>query len=170
MGILGSTFLPAITGHTVTQQASDFWKFSSADELAKWPLKYERVEPYPLAEHSDELVLNPETHYAVRKMTFGRKNKQIDKTTIQYNSHVSLSGIPAKAYEYVVNGKPAIEWIIERYQLTRDRDSGISNDPNDWAKEDGKPRYKIDLLKRVVRVSVESLKIIESLPRLNERI
>ncbi len=154
----------------LTQRTADFWKFSKAGrDLAQWHLNYETVEPYPLAEHSDELVLDPEKHFIVQKMIFGRKDKQIDKTTIHYNSHVTLSGIPPEADEYVVNGKPAIEWIMERYQLTRDKDSGIPNDPNDWAKEHKQPRYIIDLLKRVVRVSVESMKIIESLPPLQEK-
>jgi predicted helicase len=65
-------------------------------------------------------------------MTFGRKDKQIDKTTIAYNSHITISGIPLEAYDYVVNGKSAIEWIMERYQVTRDKDSGIANDPREW--------------------------------------
>ncbi len=70
----------------------------------------------------------------------------------------------------MVNGKPALEWVMERYQLTRDKDSGIPNDPNDWAREHNQPRYVIDLLKRVVRVSVETVKIVNSLPPLNERV
>lgn len=58
---------------------------------------------------------------------------------------------------------------MERYQVTRDKDSGIVNDPNDWCKEHGDPRYIIDLVKRVVRVSVETMKIVKALPALNER-
>jgi len=73
------------------------------------------------------------------------------------------------AYDYIVNGKPAIEWIIERYQFTRDKDSGIVNDPNDWCKEHNQPRYIVDLIGRVVRVSVETMKIVNRLPMLNER-
>jgi predicted helicase len=70
----------------------------------------------------------------------------------------------------VVNGKPAIEWIIERYQVTRDKDSGIVNDPNDWCKEHKQPRYIVDLIQRVVRVSIETMKIVNGLPALNERV
>ena len=69
-----------------------------------------------------------------------------DKTKIIYNSHVTISNIPLEAYDYVVNGKPAIEWIMERYQCTRDKDSGIVNDPNDWCREHNQPRYIIDLI------------------------
>jgi predicted helicase len=60
------------------------------------------------------------------------------KDTIIYNSRITIENIPAKAYEYVVNGKSAIEWIMERYQVTVDKKSGIKNDPNDWAQEVGK--------------------------------
>jgi predicted helicase len=69
----------------------------------------------------------------------------------------------------VVNGKPAIQWIMERYQITRDKDSGIVNDPNDWSREHNQPRYIIDLLQRVIRASMETNKIVASLRALNER-
>ncbi len=102
-------------------------------------------------------------------MTFGRKEKQVGKTAIIYNSHLTLTGIPLEAYDYVVNGKPALEWIKERYQVSVDKDSGIRNDPNDWAREHQQPRYIVDLLKRIVRVSMETMKIVAALPALNER-
>ena len=73
------------------------------------------------------------------------------------------------ASDCIVNGKPALEWIMERYQVSVDKDSGIRNDPNDWAREHGQPRYIVDLLKRVVRVSMETMKIVATLPGLNER-
>ena len=81
-----------------------------------------------------------------------------------------LTNIPLEAYDYVVNGKSAIEWIMERYQVTVDKDSGIRNDPNDWAREHKQPRYILDLLKRVIAVSMETMKIVQSLPAVNERI
>ena len=146
--------------------AQDFWAFSRAGrELAKWHLNYETVEPYPLDESSTKLGLDPKTHFKVAKMTFGRRGKEIDKTTIVYNSNVTLHGIPLEAYDYVVNGKPALEWIMERYQFTRDKDSLITNDPNDWSED---PRYIIDLVKRIVRVSLETMKIVNGLPELRE--
>ena len=122
-----------------------------------------------MAEHAAALALDPAKDYLVQKMTFGRKDKQVDKTAIIYNSHLTLTGIPLEAYNYVVNGKPAIEWIMERYQVTRDKDSGIANDPNDWAKEHHQPRYIPDLLKRLITVSLETMKIVNALPALNER-
>lgn len=145
----------------------DFWSFSNAGrELAALHLNYETVEPYPLNELSGSLGLDPKAHYRVEKMTFGKKGKEIDKSTIVYNSKITLTGIPLEAYEYIVNGKPALEWIMERYQFTRDKESLITNDPNDWSDD---PQYIFNLVKRIVRVSVDTMKIVNALPALNER-
>lgn len=76
----------------------------------------------------------------------------------------TISDIPAKAYAYVVNGKSAIEWIMERYAVTTHKESGIKNDPNDWAKEVGNERYILDLLLSVINVSVQTVEIVEGLP------
>lgn len=96
--------------------AEDFWAFSKAGRtLTKWHLNYETVDPYPLKQSDDKLALYPKDHYRVQKMYFGKNSKEVDKTTILYNSHITLSGIPLEAYDYVVNGRPALEWIIERY-------------------------------------------------------
>jgi len=73
---------------------------------------------------------------------------------------------PAKAYEYVLNGKSAIEWVLERYQITTHKESGIKNDPNDWAEETGKPRYILDLLLSIINVSVQTVDIVNGLPKL----
>ncbi len=144
--------------------AEYFWAFSKAGrELAHWHLNYETIEPYPLKEFKSELYLE-DADYRVEKMRFGKRNK--DKTTIIYNSKITLSEIPEKAYDYIVNGKSALEWIIERYQVKKDKKSGIVNDPNDWSDD---PRYIVDLVKRIVRVSLETVKIVESLPALNEK-
>lgn len=153
--------------------AKDFWAFSKAGrELAHWHLNYETVEPYPLSQVG-ELPLGEAALYRVQKMAWARKRVDgkltDDKTTLIYNSRISLTGIPPEALEYVVNGKPAIEWVIERYQVTTDKDSGIVNDPNDWAVEHGDPTYIFNLVKRVVRVSVETVRIVKTLPALEER-
>mgnify|MGYP005845213269 CR=1 FL=1 len=161
----------------LTQDVADFWAFSEAGRnLAEWHLNYETIEPWAVKEHSDKLNLDPWDHFKIRKMTFARPNaeqklagEKWDKTRIIYNSHLTISHIPLEAYEYIVNGKPAIEWIMERYQVTRDKASGILNDPNDWCKEHDDPRYIVDLIARVVRVSIETMKIVQSLPPLNER-
>ena len=153
--------------------AKDFWVFSKAGrDLAHWHLNYESVEPYPLAQIG-ELDLGDGALYRVQKMAWAKKREEgklvADKTTLVYNSRITLTGIPEQAHEYIVNGKPAIEWIIERYQVTTDKDSGIVNDPNDWATEHDDPAYILNLVKRIVRVSVETVKIVNALPALQER-
>lgn len=149
--------------------AQDFWAFSKAGrELAHWHLNYETIEPYAL-QQTGELDLGDPAYYQVQKMQFAKKGKEVDKTTINVNSRLRLSGIPLEAYDYIVNGKSAIEWVMERYQITVDKDSGIRNDPNAWATESGQPDYIVNLVKRVVRVSVETVKLVKALPALNER-
>ncbi|MGG3893465.1 DEAD/DEAH box helicase [Geobacillus stearothermophilus] len=145
--------------------AEDFWAFSKAGrDLAYWHLNYETIEPWPVDEiHQGNL--KTDNFYRVEKMRFGKgKNGKQDKTTIIYNSNIVLSGIPLEAYDYVVNGKSAIEWIMDRYQVKTDKNSGITNDPNEWSED---PRYIIDLVKRIVRVSMETIRIVKSLPELD---
>lgn len=144
----------------------DFWAFSKAgQELAYWHLNYETIEPYDLEEWKTQLYLDAED-YRVEKMVFGKNKDGVDKTTIIYNSKLTLSQIPLEAYDYIVNGKSALEWVMERYKFTKDRDSDITNDPNDWSDD---PRYIVDLVKRIVRVSLETVRIVNSLPALNEK-
>ena len=80
------------------------------------------------------------------------------------NEHINIQNIPSEAWEYVVNGKSALEWIVERYQDSTDKDSDLRNDCNAWGIEHGNPRYVLDLIESVIRVSVESVKIMKSLP------
>lgn len=99
-------------------------------------------------------------------MRFAKAGKEKDKSTIIYNSSITIANIPEKAYEYVVNGKSAIEWIIDRYQVKVDKKSGIKNDPNDWAEEVGNPRYILDLILSIINVSVQTVDIVNDLPKL----
>lgn len=146
--------------------AKDFWEFSKAGrKLAKWHLEYETIDPYKLTETSARGA-SADEKYRVEKMAFGKKVGKPDKSVIVFNGYLTLSGIPLEAYEYVVNGKPAIEWVMERYQVTTEKDSGIRNDPNEWSED---RRYIVDLVKRVVRVSLETMKIVNSLPALEEQ-
>jgi len=145
--------------------AEDFNAFSAAGrQLGDWHLNYETVDPFLLTEEAKRLVMEPDD-YLVTKMTFGKKDGKPDKSVIVYNPHLVLRDIPLEAYEYVVNGKSAIEWIMERYQVTVDKASGIKNDPNEWSED---PRHIVDLLKRIVRVSLESVRIVKALPALRE--
>ncbi len=98
------------------------------------------------------------------KMRFPSRNGERDKTTIIYNNRVTLSNIPEEAYRYQLGSRSAIEWIIDRYYVKTDKPSGIVNDPNDWSDD---PRYIIDLLKRIVTVSLETMKIVDGLPLLD---
>lgn len=102
--------------------------------------------------------------YRVKKMYFPKKGKQ---ETVLYNSKIVVSNIPAKTYEYVLNGKSAIEWIMERYQISTHKDSGIKNDPNDWADQVGNPRHILDLLLSIINVSGQTMEIVKNLPKLN---
>lgn len=135
-----------------------FWEFSKAGrKLAALHQSYETVKCYPVTEES-------KGDFRIEdKMSFPKKGV---KDIIIYNSSTTIRDIPKEAYEYVVNGKSAIEWIMERYAVTTDKDSGIVNDPNLWCDEHNNPRYIIDLLKRVITVSVETVKIIKSLPKM----
>lgn len=146
----------------LVEDVRDFWKFSKAGRaLAELHINYETSPAY-----ESVTVTGAESgFYTVEKMRFPQKGQ---KDTILFNSKITLTNIPAKAYEYVVNGKSAIEWIMERYAVTTHKDSGIKNDPNDWATEVGNPRYILDLLLSIINVSVQTVDIVNSLPALNE--
>lgn len=148
--------------------AADFWAFSKAGrKLADLHLKYESVEPYPLKIDSGGKKLT-DADYRVEKMRYGKgKGKDKDLTTLHYNDRITLTGIPLEAYDYVVNGKPALDWVVERQGVKTDKDSGIVNDANDWAVETmGNPRYPLELFQRVVTVSLETMRIVRGLPAL----
>ena len=143
--------------------APDFWAFSKAGrELAHWHLDYEQVEPWPVEEErKPQGELDDFTYYHVEKMRFPKKG---EKGTIIYNGNITFRGIPLDAYDYVVNGKSALDWIMERYAITVDKDSGIRNDPNDWCREHNDPTYIYNLVKRIIRVSLETNRIVAGLP------
>ena len=101
-------------------------------------------------------------------MRYGKKGKDKDLTTLHYNDKITLTGIPLEAYDYVVNGKPALDWVVERQGVKTDKDSGIVNDANDWAVETmGNPSYPLELFQRVLTVSLETMKIVNALPALD---
>lgn len=154
----------------LVEKVDDFWAFSKAGrELADLHLNYETVEPY----RKCQIIYAPLTNkgesinYHVDKMRFGKiDSKTVDKSIIYYNNAITIEDIPVEAYEYVVNGKSAIEWVMERYAITTDKKSGIINDPNDWAREHNDKKYIFNLLLRIINVSVQTVEIVKSLPRL----
>ncbi len=139
----------------------DFIKFNEAGrKLADLHLNYENVKPY----NKCNITAYTDASYKVTKMKFSKKG---DKTSIDYNDRITISNIPLKAYEYVVNGKSAIEWIMERYAITTDKKSGIINDPNDWCEEVNDEKYIFNLLLRIINVSIQTVDIVNSLPKLD---
>lgn len=145
---------------------ADFWAFSKAGRaLAELHLNYETVPAYPNAK-----VIGAESgKFRVEKMKFAKNGKVDDKTTLIYNSYIRIENIPLEAYDYVVNGRSAIEWVIDRYQVKIDKDSQIKNDPNDWCDEHNNPRYILDLILSLITISIETMKIVKNLPKLEFR-
>lgn len=107
---------------------------------------------------------DPYAFYRVEKLRFPRRG---ETSSIIYNSHITLTGIPDAAYRYQVGARSGIEWLMDRYRVTIDAKSGIRNDPNDWARAVGDPRYILDLLARIVTVSLETMKVVDALPNLD---
>lgn len=119
----------------------------------------------------DEWTEETYQYFAVEKMRFAKVRDEngkliADKTRIIYNSHITIENIPLKAYEYIVNGKSAIDWIMERYAVTIDKVSQIKNDPNDWSREHEQPRYILDLLLSVIILSCKTVSTVDALPKL----
>lgn len=156
------------------EKADDFWAFSRAGrELAELHLNYEQVPA------TKEVVVDwhnmlpgmmdadtPEKLYRVEQMKFGKRGKDKDKSIIEYNQFITLRNIPLRAYDYVVNGKSAIEWIMERYCDKVDSKSGIRNDANQWGIEHGNPKYPLELLQSIITLSLKTLDIIDNLPKM----
>lgn len=151
----------------IVERAEEFFAFSKAGRrLAQLHLHYEdyahKAEGVEVDER-DYTAADEFAYYAVEKMRFPKKD---ERHTIVYNGHIAIHNIPAEAYDYVVNGKSAIEWVMERYAVTIHKDSGIKNDPNLWSREQGRPRYILDLLLSIIHVSVETQRIVADLPKL----
>lgn len=160
------------------RKAEDFLAFSNAGrDLAELHLNYETVDPYPATiEAAGNKVGLAKVHAddcRVEKMKFAKikhpeTGKSVnDLSTVIYNRRITVTDIPAEAWEYVVNGKPALSWVMERQAVTTHKASGIVNDANDWAIETmGNPKYPLELFLRVITVSLETQKIVNALPKL----
>lgn len=150
------------------KKSEDFWAFSKAGrDLAHWHLNYETVEPYKakLDLGGKSLKQLEDKDFYVTKMKFPKKDQ---KDTVVYNNAITIREIPLEAYDYVVNGKSALEWVMERQGVSTHKDSGIVNDANDWAIETmGDAKYPLELFLRVITVSLETMKIVKNLPKLD---
>ncbi|KRM92903.1 hypothetical protein FC80_GL000417 [Liquorilactobacillus cacaonum DSM 21116] len=122
--------------------------------LADLHLNYEKQ---PSWEGVDFQISEP--NYHVKKMKHPKKD-ELD--TIIYNDSITINNIPERAYEYIVNGRPAIEWIIDQYQVKTDKKSGITDDPNEFSDD---PKYILNLLLSVITVSMRTLELINELPK-----
>lgn len=164
----------------LVDEARDFWSFSKAGRaLAELHLNYEKhtapsgvvimYDTVPQSEIEKGIglgsmqTINYQVEKGKSRMRFPSKT---DKSRIIYNSQITVENIPTEAYSYVVNGKSAIEWIMERYAITTHKDSGITNNPNNWAAEHNNPRYILDLLLSVIHLSVETVGIVNALPKI----
>ena len=153
-------------------RAAGFHTYASVGrELADLHVNYERVEPYPSVQEEASLhaPADPWERYriATRKMRFPKQGRRdTDYTRLEYNDYVTLTGIPEQAQSYSISGRSPLEWIIDRYHVKTDKASGIVNDPNDFLREQGRPDAVVDLIKRLVTVSMRTQELLAALPPL----
>ena len=139
----------------------------AGNELGGLHVNYESAEPYPLEEEwRGSPRIEDRFRVGTRKMRHpgNRSRGTLDETALIYNEYLTLRGIPPEAHRYVVGQYSALRWLMERYHVKTDKDSGIINDPNDWSDD---PQYILDLVKRIITVSVETMRIIDGLPPLS---
>ena len=154
----------------LVETVNEFMAFYQAGKaLADLHLNYESVAACPEVKVVSDFPINDKDYetFKVDKMRFKKDGKDVDKSVIIYNNRIRLENIPLRAYDYVVNGKSAIEWLMERYTVSTDKASLITNDANDWSKEHGKPRYILELMLSVINLSVKTMEIVDSLPKLS---
>ncbi|MGI8417395.1 MAG: DEAD/DEAH box helicase [Nakamurella sp.] len=152
-------------------EAGDWPAFRDAGRaLMDLHIGYETVEPYPLTITGDQPMGTRADDlyewFVVEKMRWAGNARAADKSRIIYNPRITVAGIPDQAHQYMLGSRSAIEWIIDRYRVTADKPSGIVNNPNDYSREIGDPRYILDLLARIVTVSVRTVQVVDSLPPL----
>lgn len=155
--------------------ATDFWAFATAGrELATLHTDYESIDPWPglTRVHASGFRVDHPDAYRVLKMKHPKVTdpatgqKVDDRTRIAYNDWITICDIPERAYDYGLGSRSAIGWVMDAWRVRTDKASGIVNDPNDWAIEHDNPTYILDLVGRVVTVSMRTLDIVDSLPPL----
>lgn len=146
----------------LVKQYSDFIKHSEVGlKLSDIHCNYEEVEKYPVE------INKKSNDYKVRKISYGKINGKKDLTQIIFNNNIVIKNIPLDAYQYIIYGKSALDWVIERQSIRYDKASEIINDPNDYAKEIMKnEKYSLELIQKVITVSLETQKLIKALPEL----
>ena len=154
-------------------RVEDFWTFVEAGrELGNLHCDFDEAEPYPVTITEGDLRLanipDPMAYYRVEKMKFAGKRPNLDRTSVIYNRNITITGIPLDAYTYVVNGRPALEWVMERQCVKPDTASGISWDANAFANETVEdPAYPFKLFCRIITVSLRTMEIVHALPPLD---
>ena len=159
--------LPRIPRAATYEQFMAF--VEAGQELAKVHVHFEDVKPYGGV--TIEYTKSGQPSYRVKQMKWGKikgktGNAAKDKTTLIYNDWITVKNIPLEAQEYVVNKKSALDWVVERACVSIDKASGIVNDFNDYASEMGSERYPLDLFLKIIAVSLETMKIVRALPKL----
>jgi predicted helicase len=156
---------------------TDFWAYAEAGKkLMDFHIKYEDQDKYPITEewslpknyvHPHGIAVNTieqvplQERYYVSKM----KRDKNDPTKLIYNDFLTISGIPSEVDEYKLGNRSALNWIIDQYQVSTDKRSGITNNPNDWSYESGNPQYILNLIQRIITVSMQTNAIVKGLPR-----
>lgn len=157
--------------------AAEFWAFSKAGrDLAFLHTDYESVEPWPDLTYTSAAGFDPDhpDAYRVLKMKHPKTADPLDpkgakvedRSRIIYNDWITIGAIPDRAHDYELGSRSAIAWVMESNRVRTDKPSGIRNDPNDWSIEHDDPTYIVDLVGRVVTVSMRTLDIVDSLPHL----
>ncbi len=151
--------------------APDFWAFAQAGkELAHWHLDYEDIEPYeldyiekggkPLSYRVEKMkVLGPDGKSA-RKIDSSEGYADSDRFAVVVNDTLTLDGIPPQVFDYRIGNRAALEWVVDQYRVKTDKRSGITHDPNN----SNAPEYIVRLIGQVVRVSLETVRIVNGLP------
>ena len=141
--------------------------------LGELHIEYERVPPYPatldIGNHDlDNLHGDPVDFYRVVKMKHPGKGRNKDRGTVIYNNKITIRDIPDGAWDYVLNGRPALTWVMQQQVVKTHKASGIVSNANRYAVETvGDPRYPLDLFLRVITVSLETMEIVRALPELD---
>ena len=161
-------FKKALPRIPFVERYEDFAAFANAGrQLGDLHCHYESCPLNATAQvciDSDAAAAQSPKFYEIEKLRPAGKG---NFTELQYNAHITIKNIPPEAHQYIVNGRSPLAWIIDQYKVSIDKASGIKNDPNDWCREHDNPRYILDLILRVIEVSVRTIKIVASLPKVD---